>query len=58
MQMALVRRCCFEEKDFRYPGRLVRLLNMPPEVLHVCEKARPAGRFLWDDTSWTIAAPK
>jgi phospholipid N-methyltransferase len=38
IQMALLRRRDFENKEFTYVRRHVCLLNLPPEVLHVCEK--------------------
>ena len=38
VQMALVRKRRFEEEDFRHLKRCFILLNVPPEMLHVCEK--------------------
>jgi len=38
VQMALVGRRRFQSEDFEYLRRLFILLNMPPEMLHVCEK--------------------
>jgi hypothetical protein len=38
VQMALVGRRRFEREDFRVLTRHFCLLNVPPEVLHVCEK--------------------
>lgn len=38
VQMALVGRRRFERENFRYLRRLFILLNLPPELLHVCEK--------------------
>jgi phosphatidylserine decarboxylase len=43
VQMALVRRRYFEGESFDYVGRHVCLLNLPPEVLHVCEKRSSAS---------------
>jgi len=38
VQMALVGRRSFEKEDFQYLRRLFIFLNVPPEMLHVCEK--------------------
>lgn len=38
VQMALVSRRRFEKENFQYLRRLFILLNLPPEMLHVCEK--------------------
>jgi phospholipid N-methyltransferase len=38
IQVALVRRRVFEEQEFDYIGRRFVPLNIPPEMLHVCEK--------------------
>jgi phospholipid N-methyltransferase len=41
VQMATVRRRYLERENFRHLARHVCFLNLPPEVLHVCEK--PSG---------------
>ncbi len=38
VQIALVGRRYFETENFAYLRRLFILLNLPPEMLHVCEK--------------------
>jgi len=42
IQMALVRRRYFEEEQFKYLDRRFVLWNLPPEMLHVCEKPATA----------------
>ncbi len=38
VQMALISRRRFEQENFQYLRRHFILLNLPPEMLHVCEK--------------------
>lgn len=44
IQMALVRRQYFEKEQFRYLGRRFVLWNLPPEILHACEKPPSVNR--------------